>query len=109
MQQDSDEQAPSGVVEDPRKDDGHGYDQQDEHREVREEGSEAGNRPSMLPRRQEMWQVPAGPQDTQDDSSLQRTIARLHAGQQSRTSRVPRPAARPERRIASPSVTSGLQ
>jgi len=81
MQQGSDENAPLGVVEDPRKDDCKCYDHQKKNGEVCEEGSEAGAWPSPVIRRQEVQQMPEAPQDTQEQGTPQWPIARLHAGQ----------------------------
>ena len=81
MQQDSGENAPLSVVEDPGKDDCKCHNQQKKDGEVCEEGSKAGAWPSPLSRRQEVGQMPEVPQDTQEQGTPQRPIARLHTGQ----------------------------
>lgn len=81
MCQDSGENTSAGVVEDPCHDDRQRHNRQHENGEVCEEGSEAGARSSPFARRQEVRQMPEGPQDTQEQGPPQRAIARLHAGQ----------------------------
>lgn len=76
-----DENASSGVVEDPRKDDCKCQNHQKKNEEVCEEGSQAGAWPPSMIRGQEEQQMPEGPQDAQEQCTPQWAIARLHAGQ----------------------------
>jgi len=73
MRQDGDENASSGVVEDPRKDDCYGHNHQKENGKVCKE--------TTMNRRQEVRQMPENSQDTQEQGTPEWPIAWLHAGQ----------------------------
>ncbi len=75
MEQDSHEQAPPGVVEDPGKDDG------EAHRSKNELADRKPVRSNDRPCGQEQRQMPAAPEEPQDERPQQGTLLLLQARQ----------------------------
>src|SRR5271157_206769 len=81
MRADRGEDASSSVVEEPSHDDRKAHDRRKEDGKVGEEDSPAGAWPSTLSLRQEVLQVPEGPQYPEEQCAPQRPVARLHPRQ----------------------------
>jgi len=78
MCQNGDEKTAMCVVVEPCHDDRQGYNRQRKDGEVRQEGALASFLPSAFARRQKVGQMPATPQNTEEQGSPKRAILFLH-------------------------------